>query len=248
LNVTWVGHATVQIRVAGLRLLTDPVLRMQVAHLRRIAPPPAVEEIRRPDVVLISHGHFDHLDRRSLRLLASCPAIAPRGCGRMLERAGMLDVTELSPGQSLRLGGVEVSAVAAAHDGRRHPFSLARQTLAYLVDGTERAFFAGDTDLFDAMRELAGHSDVALLPIWGWGGRVGRGHMDPARAAQAVRRLAPRVAIPIHWGTLASPRAPWRDDPGRPAREFVSQVAMLAPATEARVLTPGASTEIAIRR
>ncbi len=248
MNVTWVGHATVQIGVAGLRLLTDPVLRMQVAHLRRIVPPPTVEEIRRPDVILISHGHFDHLDRRSLRLLAPCPAIAPRGCGRMLERAGMLDVTELSPGQSVRLGGVEVSAISAAHDGRRHPFSRARQTLAYLVGGAERAFFAGDTDLFDAMQELAGDSDVALLPIWGWGGRVGPGHMDPLRAARAVGRLAPRVAIPIHWGTLASPRAPWRDDPGRPAREFASYVAALAPETEVRVLAPGAGTEISIPR
>jgi L-ascorbate metabolism protein UlaG (beta-lactamase superfamily) len=85
---------------------------------------------------------------------------------------------------------------------------------------------------------------VALLPIWGWGARVGRGHLDPARAARAAALLEPRVAVPIHWGTLASPRAPWRDDPARPARAFVRQMAALADAVEVRVVPPGGSTDI----
>ncbi|MEX1142849.1 MAG: MBL fold metallo-hydrolase [Thermoleophilaceae bacterium] len=249
MTITYVGHATAQLRAAGICLLTDPVLRERVAHLRRIVPLPRLGGLLRPDVVLISHAHFDHLDLPSLRLLAPCPVVAPRGCRRLLEHAGMRDVSETAPGESLRFGGVEVTAVSAAHDGRRHPLSGARQTLAYVVEGGgERAFFAGDTDLFDGMRALAGGIDVALLPIWGWGARVGPGHMNPERAALALGMLAARVAVPIHWGTLASPRAAWRVDPGRPARAFVASAAALAPDADVRVLRPGGGTEIATSR
>jgi L-ascorbate metabolism protein UlaG (beta-lactamase superfamily) len=248
MKVTFVGHATVEIRTAGVRLLTDPVLRRHVAHLRRIAPLPPLREIRRPDVVLVSHAHFDHLDPRSLRLLARCPVVAPRGCRRLLQGAGMPDVREVEPGERLRFGDVEVTALPASHDGRRHPLSRARQTLAYLVEGGERAFFAGDTDLFDGMQAVGPGLDVALVPIWGWGARVGEGHMDPERAARAVGMLGARVAIPVHWGTLASPRAPWRHEPDRPARAFAECAAAFAPAAEVRVLQPGGSTEIATTR
>jgi L-ascorbate metabolism protein UlaG (beta-lactamase superfamily) len=157
-------------------------------------------------------------------------------------------VTEAVPGEPIHVGTARVDPVAVTHDGRRHPFSLARQTLGYVLEGEGRAFFAGDTDVFDEMSDIADRIDVALLPIWGWGPRVGRGHMDPVRAARAAALLGPRVAIPIHWGTLASPRAPWVDDPERPAREFTDQVAAQAPGVEVRVLPPGGHTEIATRQ
>jgi L-ascorbate metabolism protein UlaG (beta-lactamase superfamily) len=243
MKVTFVGHATVEIRTAGVRLLTDPVLRMRVAHLRRIVALPSLEEISAPDIILISHAHFDHLDPPSLRLLAPCPVVAPVGCGHLLEAAGMREVSELAPGATLRFGDVALTAVRAAHDGRRHPLSTARQTLAYVVDGSERAFFAGDTDLFDGMREV-GDVDVAMLPIWGWGKRVGPGHMNPERAARALAMLGARVAVPIHWGTLASPMAPWRTDPSGPARVFVQRAAALAPDAQVRILLPGGDVEI----
>ena len=244
IRITYVGHATVQIESGGTRLLTDPVLRSRVAHLRRIVPAPEPDDLRQPDTVLISHAHLDHLDPPSLRLLGACPAIAPRGCGGLLRRAGLRDVTEAIPGERLRVGTTEVSAVLVEHDGRRHPLSRARETLAYVVSGSERVFFAGDTDVFDAMADVAGGLDLALLPIWGWGPRVGRGHMDPERAARAAALLDPRVAIPIHWGTLASPRAPWLSDPERPARAFVERVAALAPGVDVRVLPAGGRAEI----
>jgi L-ascorbate metabolism protein UlaG (beta-lactamase superfamily) len=245
LRVAYVGHSTVQLKTGGTHFLTDPVLRPRVAHLRRIVPPPALDGLTEPDAVLISHAHLDHLDPPSLRLLRPCLVIAPRGCGRLLRRAGVGEVAEAVPGESLTVGKTRVTPFVVPHDGRRHPFSRARQTMAYLLDGLERAFFAGDTDLFPGMAEFADGLDLALLPIWGWGPRVGRGHMDPERAAGAAALLRPSVAVPIHWGTLASPRAPWRDDPARPARQFVEQAAARAPGVEVRVLPPGGHTEIA---
>jgi L-ascorbate metabolism protein UlaG (beta-lactamase superfamily) len=247
LRITYVGHATVQLEADGARLLTDPVLRPRMAHLRRLVPAPAIESLDSPDAVLISHAHFDHLDVASLRLLRPCPVVAPRGCGRVLRTAGFEEVIEMRSGERVQLGGVEVTAARMDHDGRRHPFSLARESLAYLIDGSGRTLFAGDTGLFAGMRELAGGIDAALLPVWGWGPRLGRGHMGPADAAHAAALLEPRVAVPIHWGTYASPRADWLDDPERPARLFEQEAASRAPEVDVRIVPPGGETEIRAR-
>jgi L-ascorbate metabolism protein UlaG (beta-lactamase superfamily) len=102
-------------------------------------------------------------------------------------------------------------------------------------------YFAGDTDLFDEMAQMRGRVDVALLPIAGWGPSVGPGHLDPERAAEAARRIAPTLAIPIHWGTLALPWPAARGpaDPERPAREFAERIKLVAPDVAMRVLAPG---------
>ena len=81
------------------------------------------------------------------------------------------------------------------------------------------AFF-GDTDVFDGMGDLAGTLDVALLPVWGWGPRVGPGHMNPERAARAAALIRPRIAVPVHWGTLMRPGVWWRHDAALPTRQF----------------------------
>jgi L-ascorbate metabolism protein UlaG (beta-lactamase superfamily) len=143
------------------------------------------------------------------------------------------------------VGGVDVLAVPADHDGRRQPLRKTEaETIGFVIDGPRRIYFAGDTDLFDEMTSLAGTLDVALIPVWGWGPTLGEGHLDPARAARAAAMLAPRVAVPIHWGTFY-PRAlhrvlpaPLRDPP----HAVAAQVAELAPEVEVRVLAPGAST------
>jgi L-ascorbate metabolism protein UlaG (beta-lactamase superfamily) len=112
--------------------------------------------------------------------------------------------------------------------------------VGYVARGENSAYFAGDTGLFPAMAELAGSIGVALLPVSGWGPTLGPGHLDAARAAEAADLIAPRVAIPIHWGTFA-PIRPLKGhpDPSRPPREFAELVARRAPEVEVRVLEPG---------
>jgi L-ascorbate metabolism protein UlaG (beta-lactamase superfamily) len=109
------------------------------------------------------------------------------------------------------------------------------------VRGRRSIYFAGDTELFEQMSELSPGLDVALLPVAGWGSRLGPGHMDPLDAARAVRLLNPRLAIPIHWGTLlpvgvAHRRRARLDDP---PHLFARHVARIAPSTEVRILAPG---------
>lgn len=190
------------------------------------------------DAILISHAHHDHLDPGSLRRLeADCPVIAPPGCRWALWRGGFRDVVEVEPGDRVPLGDLEVEAVPAHHDGRRYPVGRHRPALGYLFGGTPSIYFAGDTDLFDGMGELAGRVDVAALPISGWGSKVPAGHLDPERAARAVAMIRPRTAIPIHWGTLSAGSG------GGAARSapatFERAVAEAAPHVDVRVLRPG---------
>ena len=237
-GITYVGHSTTVIEVDGARLLTDPLLTNRIGHIQRIAPAPAAPPAC--DAILISHAHHDHLDPRSLRRLPrDVPVIAPAGSARVVRRWTRHEVVEVAAGASVSVGGVEIVVTPAAHDGRRLPIWRSEHAVGFLVRGSSRVLFFGDTDIFDGMRDLAGDLDVALLPVWGWGPRTGPGHMDPEGAARAAALLAPRVAVPIHWGTFAGPRVWWRADPEMPARRFAESVAAHAPAVTPRILAPG---------
>ncbi len=242
--ITWVGHATVLLELDGVRLLTDPLLRGRIGPLVRIAPPAHVESLGSLDGILLSHLHADHADPRSLRAVArSIPVVAPRAAGSWLRRVGLADVRELGSGEGLRLGGLRIEATPAVHPRHRTPLGPAADPVGYLVRGSVSTYFPGDTDLYPGIGELAGSVEVALVPVWGWGPSVGAGHLDPERAAQAIAMIAPRLAIPIHWGTYALPwatRAANARD--RPAREFAALTRRYAPRVEVRVLAPGERT------
>jgi L-ascorbate metabolism protein UlaG (beta-lactamase superfamily) len=251
-RIVWLGHATVLCEIAGARVLTDPVLRSRVAHLRRHVPVP---ELPAPlDAVLVSHLHYDHADVPTLRRIhAVVPVIGPHGLRRALAAtAGLDDVREVHVGQRVDVGveGVTITAVPARHDGRRRPLSAHADALGFVIaaDGT-RIYFPGDTDLFDGMKRIgADRLDVALLPVWGWGPSLGPGHLDPERAARAAALLRPRVVIPIHWGTLlpvtSTGRAAHRRLLSEPPLEFARHCARLAPDVEVRILQPGGATEV----
>lgn len=243
-RVTYVGHATVLAELEGARLLTDPVLRARVGPLRRHGAPPAPAVTENLDAVLISHLHHDHADLPSLRRLGrDVRVIAAPGAGKFLERRGFVAVAELAPGDSTRVGEVTVTAVEAVHPSESR-FERDSEAVGFLLSSRRRQiYFAGDTDLFDGMAELGeGRGlDLALLPIWGWGPSLGPGHLDPERAARAAALLSPRIAIPIHWGTLYPiGLARIRPDPLRlPPSQFEAWMRDLAPQVEARVPAPG---------
>lgn len=251
-TVTFVGHATVAIEMDGVRLITDPVLRHRVAHLRRAGRLHA-DSRAEVDAVLISHAHRDHLDLPSLRRLPRRgPVVVPRGLGRMMARAGIRDVVEVDVGDSVRVGAVEVRATPAEHDGARGLGQAVAPALGYAALGSRRVLFLGDTDLFPEMDGLVNDLDLALVPIWGWGSRLGKGrHLDPQRAAEAIARLRPRVAVPIHWGTLHPIHLGLLGTPAfvhRPAPEFVAHASGTAPQVDVRVLRPGEATTLATVR
>jgi L-ascorbate metabolism protein UlaG (beta-lactamase superfamily) len=237
--VSYVGHATVELELDGIRLLTDPLLRARVAHLRRVAPLPEVSP--KVDAVLVSHAHHDHLDLPSLKLLpASTLVVVPCGAGRLLRRFDR--VVELDEGDEVEVGPLHVRALHAEHPGGRSPLRARGPALSYAILGTRRAYFAGDTGLFRAMEGLVPELDLALLPIWGWGPRLGPGHLDPRSAAEALRLLRPLTAVPIHWGTYRMLHQSREVDPAvleEPTKAFARAAAELAPEVEVRILRPG---------
>ncbi len=247
-RLTFVGHATVLLELSGRRLLTDPVLRERFLWIRRQVAVPAPEHGERIDAVLITHQHADHLDFRSLRSLGPDPRIVvPERSGKLLSRHGFSRAEELPHARSLRIGEVQVTATHAEHDGRRWKAGRRVPANGYLVEGpATRVYLAGDTDLFDEMEELRGRVDVAVLPIGGWGPRVGPGHLDPERAARAAAIIRPQLVVPVHWGTYL------RGDIGlrKPEllrvypRELARELPRHAQDVELRVLEPGESTEL----
>lgn len=245
-RITFVGHSTVLIEDSGTRLLTDPVLRDRVGPLVRErsqrggAFEAAVAE-GSPDAVLISHVHRDHYDAPSLRALGpGLRLVVPAGGGSLARRLGTAEVEELEVGETTKIAELDVSAVPAVHGGARNVVGPSVPTLGFVVSGSSRIYFAGDTDLFDEMAGL-GPLDVALLPVWGWGTDLGGGHLDPEGAARALALLRPRIAIPIHWGTLhqLGRRRAMRRHLVDPPREFAELAARAAPEVDVRVLQPG---------
>ncbi|MHB8459721.1 MAG: MBL fold metallo-hydrolase [Candidatus Limnocylindrales bacterium] len=250
-RLTFVGHSTVLVDLDGVRVLTDPLLGHAAAGIiRRVVPTVPPDLLAGLAAVFISHGHLDHLDLASLRALPGDPAlIVPVGLGHVVARATRGIVHELRAGDRLTIGNLTLEAVHAEHPRRRSPFTSAEGALGILITGSTSVYFAGDTDLFPAMEELAGRVDVALLPVSGWGPTLGRGHLDPRRAAEAAVRIRPAIAMPIHWGTL-SLRGLRRIAGHRlegPAEAFRDAVAARAAGVDVRVLRPGGSMPLGER-
>ncbi|MGY1672239.1 MBL fold metallo-hydrolase [Geodermatophilus sp. SYSU D00710] len=250
----YLGHSTVRVDLAGSTVLTDPLLTRAVGPLRRVAAPPPGSAWSGVDLVLVSHLHADHLHLPSLRLLGEgVRVVVPRGAGAWLRSRGPRWVDELAPGESLTHDGLRVTAVPARHSGHRWGPRLTHgpdtRAVGHLVEGDGQTVYAlGDTDLFPGMADVGGRGvDVALVPVWGWGPTLGPGHLDPHRAAEAVARVRPRVAVPVHWGTLAVPGATTLPGLSRryrrllvePPRRFAAAVAARGLDTTVALTEPG---------
>jgi L-ascorbate metabolism protein UlaG (beta-lactamase superfamily) len=254
-DLHFLGHSTVRVEMAGRTVLTDPLLADTVGLLRRVVPLPDPVTWAGVDLVLISHLHGDHLHLPSLRTVGpGTRIVVPRGAGAWLRGRGFPRVDELSAGEAISDGGLRITAVRAEHSGHRWgPRSThgpATESLGYLIEGGGTSVYSsGDTGLFDGMRALAERAvEVALLPVWGWGPNLGPGHLDPVTAADAVALIRPRVAVPVHWGTLTvagltSVLSPLRGRMRRllvdPPRSFAAEVAARGLGTRVVVTDPG---------
>lgn len=247
LDVDFIGHSALLVELDGIRLLTDPVTRARVGPLRRVEPVPDRHRLAGVDAVLISHLHWDHLDVPSLRdLPRRTEILVPAGAGPWMRQVGFEHVREIAAGESIDIGGVEVAAVEALHSGFRPPLGPTAPAIGYVVRGSRSVYFAGDTDLAESMWSL-GDIDLALIPVWGWGPTLGRGlHLDPLKAAESLRRIRPRAAVPIHWGTYW-PHAMGRVFPERlvePPAAFVEYASELAP--DVRMLPTAVGDPVAV--
>lgn len=204
----FLGHASVLISMNGLNILTDPHLGRHIFFFlwRQSRIPTTARNLPPIDLVLVSHGHYDHLDLPTLwKLPSKIPAIAPPGLKTVLKWGRRKRIISLSEWQSHRLDGVKVTAVPAEHFLGRPPFFPASKYQGYIVEGDATVYFAGDSAIFDGMSEIGWKwdIDVALLPIGAYSPpSFRRHHMSPEDAIEAGRMLRTKAIIPIHWGAF----------------------------------------------
>jgi L-ascorbate metabolism protein UlaG (beta-lactamase superfamily) len=207
--VTWLGHATAIATLGKSRALFDPLLPWRA----RAAGP--------VDAVLVTHSHVDHLNRWSLKAIdRDCHLVVPLGAKHIVADLGFRQVSELTAGQDILIGDLEVTAVPTRHDFGRWKKGGTPEALGYVVKaGGVTVHHAGDVDFSDhAVFDDIGkqHSiDAALLPIGGmlpvwyyrWRRHVMDGgiHIDPDCALDIFERLGARSLVPIHWGTVHLP-------------------------------------------
>jgi len=192
-SVTWIGHASFRVAVQGARIYIDPY---------RVSP-----DAPAADLILVTHGHYDHFSPQDIERLShdrtwliAPAAVAERTTGR---------VASIAPGEVIELEhlhGIDVAAVAAYNTSKRdsdgkvfHPREAGWVGFDINVRG-ERLYHAGDTDVIPEMDTVVG-VDIALLPVSG--GYV----MTAAEAVEAARRIQPRIAVPINWGSHLGARA-----------------------------------------
>lgn len=218
-TLTWVGHATFLIQIAGLNVLTDPVFSRRVSPFsfagpRRLAPlglTPA--ELPPIDLVLISHNHYDHLDAAAVRAIAAAsPAVqfaVPLGLRRWFAARGIERVVELDWWQSAMLGTARVTALPTQHFSGRglHDRNATLWCSLLLEAGGKFVYFAGDTGYSPDFADIgAAHPgiDLALLPIGAYDPRwfMKSVHVDPEEAVRIFQDLGARHAAAMHWGTF----------------------------------------------
>lgn len=234
LRVTMVGHATLLIQIAGLNLLTDPVWSDRASPFafagpRRVtAPGVRLEDLPPIDAILLSHNHYDHLDIATLRALHAAHApliVTPLGNDRIIRRhipAARIVAGDWGDHFAIA-AGAEVHIVPATHWSSR---GLRDRRMAlwcgFMVRaGGKLVYFAGDTgygtgNIFRAMRERFGSTDLALLPIGAYDPRwfMAAQHTDPDDAIRIMHDLDARAAVGIHWGTFKLTDEA-RDDPAQ---------------------------------
>ena len=242
LSITYVGHATCLVEMQGVRVLTDPILRNRIGHIRRQTQSVHGEGHETIDAVVISHLHRDHLDVPSLRRIGrDTRMILPVGGADILAREGFTQIEEVRAGDTTSIGPVSVGVTHADHGGTRFPFGPEAPAVGYVLHGERAVYFAGDTDIFPEMSDIHGSLDVALLPVWGWGPTLGTGHLTPRRAAESLTMLRPRAAIPIHWGTFAPMGFGWLRPRflTSPPYDFADHASDVAPDVKVHVVQPG---------
>ncbi len=211
LAAVWIGHATVLLRIAGKTILTDPVLSTRVGvglgiatagPTRFVQPALRMHELPDIDLVLISHAHFDHLDRPTLaRLSKRIPIVVPHQNADLVRDLGFSRVSELRWGESMRLGGLNITAQQVNHWGARAVHDNHRGYAAFVLQSPRRrVLYGGDTAYCEHFRNV-GRVDLAILGIGGYDPWI-QGHANPEQVWAMANHARADFILPMHHSTF----------------------------------------------
>jgi len=219
--ITWIGHASFLIQTPEHSVLIDPNWAKWLKVIKRIKHPGTqLNDLPAIDLVLVTHAHFDHLDRRTLRAIARDQPIAvPEHVGNLVHDLGFNRVHEMRHWQSFEHGTLKITLTPARHWGARILHDSHRGFGGFLIEYAGRTIFhCGDTAYFEGFKEIGLRADIeiALLPIGAYEAPTKRDvHMNPEQALQAFRELRAKTMIPMHFGTFRLSYEPLNEPPRR---------------------------------
>jgi L-ascorbate metabolism protein UlaG (beta-lactamase superfamily) len=215
-SMTWIGHATFLLRYCGLTIVTDPVWAKSMGFKKRLAEPGIpLDKMPSVDVVLISHGHYDHLDFPSLRALKGDPMIiVPEGLKVKFQRKGFRKVVELSWWHKITVAGVQIDFVPTQHWTQRTLWDTNRSHWGgWVIQEDKRElgrapsiYFAGDSGYFRGFKEIGQRYDLeyVMMPIGAYEPEwfMSKQHVTPEEAVQAYLDSGGKHFIPMHYGAF----------------------------------------------
>jgi len=234
-TVTWIGHSTLLFQIEGMNILTDPIWSERASPLsfigprRVVAPGLAFNNLPPIDVVIISHDHYDHLDKNTIRRLGNRPLyLVPLGVGALLKSWGIDHYVEMDWWDEFRFNNILFICTPAQHFSGRTPFDRNKRLWASwsILGKNIKIYFGGDSGYFPGYQEIGQHFgsfDIAALPIGAYRPRwfMSPVHMGPQEAIEAFRDLRARIFIPIHWGTFSLSDEPL-DEPPKVLRNTIA--------------------------
>ncbi len=211
LSAVWIGHATVLLRVGGMTIITDPVLSRRIGlglglatagPARMVLPAISLKRLPPIDLILLSHAHFDHLDRPTLvRLNKRTPVVTAMHNADLVRDLGYRNTHEIGWGQSVTIHGVTITGHEVAHWGARTFRDAHRGYNAYLIESSSRRIlYGGDTAYYDGFSDVS-PVDLAILGIGAYNPYLAA-HATPEQAWSMAKQMDARCLLPIHHSTF----------------------------------------------